>query len=133
MNKYEMECVLRSAYYEVLDKLQIEDGEPDLEIVDVIPQDKLATGVYLSRRNTILIKEREDLEEMIETLCHEVRHIWQRKRYGTYFNKTYAEIDPEDFDEYWNCEFEVDAREFANKNYRHIYDNALEECSYLFE
>ena len=42
MNKYEMECVLRSAYYEVLDNLQIEDGEPEIEFVETM-KDKYTT------------------------------------------------------------------------------------------
>ena len=131
MNKYEMECVLRSAYYEVLDKLQIEDGEPEIEFVETM-KDKYATGYYSRSKNMIVVKI-QDIEDMIETICHEARHAWQYKKYGEYYVRTYAEIDPEDFDAYWECEFEVDAREYAEANYKEVYEIAMENNSYLFE
>ena len=131
MNKYEMEQILRSAYYEVLDKLQIEDGEPEIEFVETM-KDKYATGYYSRSKNMIVVKI-QDIEDMIETICHEARHAWQYKRYGEYYVRTYAEIDPEDFDAYWECEFEVDAREYAEANYKEIYEIAMENNSYLFE
>lgn len=131
MNKYEMECVLRSAYYEVLDKLQIEDGEPEIEFVETM-KDKYTTGYYSRSKNMIVVKI-QDIEDMIETICHEARHAWQYKRYGEYYVRTYAEIDPEDFDAYWECEFEVDAREYAEANYKEVYEIAMENNSYLFE
>ena len=131
MNKYEMECVLRSAYYEVLDKLQIEDGEPEIEFVETM-KDKYTTGYYSRSKNIIVVKI-QDIEDMIETICHEARHAWQYKRYGEYYVRTYAEIDPEDFDAYWECEFEVDAREYAEANYKEVYEIAMENNSYLFE
>ena len=131
MNKYEMECVLRSAYYEVLDNLQIEDGEPEIEFVETM-KDKYTTGYYSRSKNMIVVKI-QDIEDMIETICHEARHAWQYKRYGEYYVRTYAEIDPEDFDAYWECEFEVDAREYAEANYKEVYEIAMENNSYLFE
>ena len=131
MNKYEMECILRSAYYEVLDKLQIEDGEPEIEFVETM-KDKYTTGYYSRSKNMIVVKI-QDIEDMIETICHEARHAWQYKRYGEYYVRTYAEIDPEDFDAYWECEFEVDAREYAEANYKEVYEIAMENNSYLFE
>lgn len=131
MNKYEMECVLRSAYYKVLDKLQIEDGEPEIEFVETM-KDKYTTGYYSRSKNMIVVKI-QDIENMIETICHEARHAWQYKRYGEYYVRTYAEIDPEDFDAYWECEFEVDAREYAEANYKEVYEIAMENNSYLFE
>ena len=131
MNKYEMECVLRSAYYEVLDKLQIEDGEPEIEFVETM-KDKYTTGYYSRSKNMIVVKI-QDIEDMIETICHEARHAWQYKRYGEYYVRTYAEIDPEDFDAYWECEFEVDAREYAEANYKEVYEIAMENNNYLFE
>lgn len=131
MNKYEMECVLRSAYYEVLDKLQIEDGEPEIEFVETM-KDKYTTGYYSRSKNMIVVKI-QDIEDMIETICHEARHAWQYKRYGEYYVRTYAEIDPEDFDAYWECEFEVDAREYAEANYKEVYEIAMGNNSYLFE
>ena len=131
MNKYEMEQILRSAYYEVLDKLQIEDGEPEIEFVETM-KDKYATGYYSRSKNMIVVKI-QDIEDMIETICHEARHAWQYKRYGEYYVRTYAEIDPEDFDAYWECEFEVDAREYAEANYKEVYEIAMENNSYLFE
>ena len=131
MNKYEMECVLRSAYYEVLDKLQIEDGEPEIEFVETM-KDKYTTGYYSRSKNMIVVKI-QDIEDMIETICHEARHAWQYKKYGEYYVRTYAEIDPEDFDAYWECEFEVDAREYAEANYKEVYEIAMENNSYLFE
>ena len=131
MNKYEMECVLRSAYYEVLDKLQIEDGEPEIEFVETM-KDKYTTGYYSRSKNMIVVKI-QDIEDMIETICHEARHAWQYKRYGEYYVRTYAEIDPEDFDAYWECEFEVDAREYAESICKEIYEIAMENNSYLFE
>ena len=126
-----MECVLRSAYYEVLDKLQIEDGEPEIEFVETM-KDKYTTGYYSRSKNMIVVKI-QDIEDMIETICHEARHAWQYKRYGEYYVRTYAEIDPEDFDAYWECEFEVDAREYAEVNYKEVYEIAIENNSYLFE
>ena len=131
MNKYEMEQILRSAYYEVLDKLQIEDGEPEIEFVETM-KDKYVTGYYSRSKNMIVVKI-QDIEDMIETICHEARHAWQYKRYGEYYVRTYAEIDPEDFDAYWECEFEVDAREYAEANYKEVYEIAMENNSYLFE
>ena len=131
MNKYEMEQILRSAYYEVLDKLQIEDGEPEIEFVETM-KDKYTTGYYSRSKNMIVVKI-QDIEDMIETICHEARHAWQYKRYGEYYVRTYAEIDPEDFDAYWVCEFEVDAREYAEANYKEVYEIAMENNSYLFE
>ena len=131
MNKYEMEQILRSAYYEVLDKLQIEDGEPEIEFVETM-KDKYTTGYYSRSKNMIVVKI-QDIEDMIETICHEARHAWQYKRYGEYYVRTYAEIDPEDFDAYWECEFEVDAREYAETNYKEVYEIAMENNSYLFE
>ena len=131
MNKYEMECVLRSAYYEVLDKLQIEDGEPEIEFVETM-KDKYTTGYYSRSKNMIVVKI-QDIEDMIETICHEARHAWQYKKYGEYYVRTYAEIDPEDFDAYWECEFEVDAREYAESICKEIYEIAMENNSYLFE
>ena len=131
MNKYEMEQILRSAYYEVLDKLQIEDGEPEIEFVETM-KDKYATGYYSRSKNMIVVKI-QDIEDMIETICHEARHAWQYKKYGEYYVRTYAEIDPEDFDAYWECEFEVDAREYAEANYKEVYEIAMENNSYLFE
>lgn len=131
MNKYEMEQILRSAYYEVLDKLQIEDGEPEIEFVETM-KDKYTTGYYSRSKNMIVVKI-QDIEDMIETICHEARHAWQYKRYGEYYVRTYAEIDPEDFDAYWECEFEVDAREYAEANYKEVYEIAMENNSYLFE
>ena len=131
MNKYEMEQILRSAYYEVLDKLQIEDGEPEIEFVETM-KDKYTTGYYSRNKNMIVVKI-QDIEDMIETICHEARHAWQYKRYGEYYVRTYAEIDPEDFDAYWECEFEVDAREYAEANYKEVYEIAMENNSYLFE
>ena len=131
MNKYEMECVLRSAYYEVLDNLQIEDGEPEIEFVETM-KDKYTTGYYSRSKNMIVVKI-QDIEDMIETICHEARHAWQYKRYREYYVRTYAEIDPEDFDAYWECEFEVDAREYAEANYKEVYEIAMENNSYLFE
>ena len=131
MNKYEMECVLRSAYYKVLDNLQIEDGEPEIEFVETM-KDKYTTGYYSRSKNMIVVKI-QDIEDMIETICHEARHAWQYKRYGEYYVRTYAEIDPEDFDAYWECEFEVDAREYAEANYKEVYEIAMENNSYLFE
>ena len=131
MNKYEMECVLRSAYYEVLDNLQIEDGEPEIEFVETM-KDKYTTGYYSRSKNMIVVKI-QDIEDMIETICHEARHAWQYKRYGEYYVRTYAEIDPEDFDAYWECEFEVDAREYAESICKEIYEIAMENNSYLFE
>ena len=131
MNKYEMEQILRSAYYEVLDKLQIEDGEPEIEFVETM-KDKYATGYYSRSKNMIVVKI-QDIEDMIETICHEARHAWQYKRYGEYYVRTYAEIDPKDFDAYWECEFEVDAREYAEANYKEVYEIAMENNSYLFE
>lgn len=131
MNKYEMECVLRSAYYEVLDKLQIEDGEPEIEFVETM-KDKYATGCYIRNKNMIVVKI-QDIEDMVETICHEARHAWQYKRYGDYYVRTYAELDLEDFDAYWECEFEVDAREYAEANYKEVYKIAMENNSYLFE
>ena len=131
MNKYEMEQILRSAYYEVLDKLQIEDGEPEIEFVETM-KDKYTTGYYSRSKNMIVVKI-QDIEDMIETICHEARHAWEYKRYGEYYVRTYAEIDPEDFDAYWECEFEVDAREYAEANYKEVYEIAMENNSYLFE
>ena len=131
MNKYEMEQILRSAYYEVLDKLQIEDGEPEIEFVETM-KDKYTTGYYSRSKNMIVVKI-QDIEDMIETICHEARHAWQYKKYGEYYVRTYAEIDPEDFDAYWECEFEVDAREYAEANYKEVYEIAMENNSYLFE
>ena len=131
MNKYEMEQILRSAYYEVLDKLQIEDGEPEIEFVETM-KDKYTTGYYSRSKNMIVLKI-QDIEDMIETICHEARHAWQYKRYGEYYVRTYAEVDPEDFDAYWECEFEVDAREYAEANYKEVYEIAMENNSYLFE
>ena len=131
MNKYEMEQILRSAYYEVLDKLQIEDGEPEIEFVETM-KDKYTTGYYSRSKNMIVVKI-QDIEDMVETICHEARHAWQYKRYGEYYVRTYAEIDPEDFDAYWECEFEVDAREYAEANYKEVYEIAMENNSYLFE
>ena len=131
MNKYEMEQILRSAYYEVLDKLQIGDGEPEIEFVETM-KDKYTTGYYSRNKNMIVVKI-QDIEDMIETICHEARHAWQYKRYGEYYVRTYAEIDPEDFDAYWECEFEVDAREYAEANYKEVYEIAMENNSYLFE
>ena len=131
MNKYEMEQILRSAYYEVLDKLQIEDGEPEIEFVETM-KDKYTTGYYSRSKNMIVVKI-QDIEDMIETICHEARHAWQYKRYGEYYVRTYAEIDPEDFDAYWECEFEVDAREYAESICKEIYEIAMENNSYLFE
>ena len=131
MNKYEMEQILRSAYYEVLDKLQIEDGEPEIEFVETM-KDKYTTGYYSRSKNMIVVKI-QDIEDMIETICHEARHAWQYKRYGEYYVRTYAEIDPEDFDAYWECEFEVDAREYAEANYKEVYEIAMENNNYLFE
>ena len=131
MNKYEMEQILRSAYYEVLDKLQIEDGEPEIEFVETM-KDKYTTGYYSRSKNMIVVKI-QDIEDMIETICHEARHAWQYKRYGEYYVRTYAEIDPEDFYAYWECEFEVDAREYAEANYKEVYEIAMENNSYLFE
>ena len=131
MNKYEMEQILRSAYYEVLDKLQIEDGEPEIEFVETM-KDEYTTGYYSRSKNMIVVKI-QDIEDMIETICHEARHAWQYKRYGEYYVRTYAEIDPEDFDAYWECEFEVDAREYAEANYKEVYEIAMENNSYLFE
>ena len=131
MNKYEMEQILRSAYYEVLDKLQIEDGEPEIEFVETM-KDKYTTGYYSRSKNMIVVKI-QDIEDMIETICHEARHAWQYKRYGEYYVRIYAEIDPEDFDAYWECEFEVDAREYAEANYKEVYEIAMENNSYLFE
>ena len=131
MNKYEMEQILRSAYYEVLDKLQIEDGEPEIEFVETM-KDKYTTGYYSRSKNMIVVKI-QDIEDMIETICHEARHAWQYKRYGEYYVRTYAEINPEDFDAYWECEFEVDAREYAEANYKEVYEIAMENNSYLFE
>ena len=131
MNKYEMECVLRSAYYKVLDNLQIEDGEPEIEFVETM-KDKYTTGYYSRSKNMIVVKI-QDIEDMVETICHEARHAWQYKRYGEYYVRTYAEIDPEDFDAYWECEFEVDAREYAEANYKEVYEIAMENNSYLFE
>ena len=126
-----MEQILRSAYYEVLDKLQIEDGEPEIEFVETM-KDKYTTGYYSRSKNMIVVKI-QDIEDMIETICHEARHAWQYKRYGEYYVRTYAEIDPEDFDAYWECEFEVDAREYAEANYKEVYEIAMENNSYLFE
>ena len=131
MNKYEMEQILRSAYYEVLDKLQIEDGEPEIEFVETM-KDKYTTGYYSRSKNMIVVKI-QDIEDMIETICHEARHAWQYKKYGEYYVRTYAEIDPEDFDAYWECEFEVDAREYAESICKEIYEIAMENNSYLFE
>ena len=131
MNKYEMECVLRSAYYEVLDKLQIEDGEPEIEFVETM-KDKYTTGYYSRSKNMIVVKI-QDIEDMIETICHEAKHAWPYTKYGEYYVRTYAEIDPEDFDAYWECEFEVDAREYAEANYKEVYEIAMENNSYLFE
>lgn len=131
MNKYEMEQILRSAYYEVLDNLQIEDGEPEIEFVETM-KDKYTTGYYSRSKNMIVVKI-QDIEDMIETICHEARHAWQYKRYGEYYVRTYAEIDPEDFDAYWECEFEIDAREYAEANYKEVYEIAMENNSYLFE
>ena len=131
MNKYEMEQILRSAYYEVLDKLQIEDREPEIEFVETM-KDKYTTGYYSRSKNMIVVKI-QDIEDMVETICHEARHAWQYKRYGEYYVRTYAEIDPEDFDAYWECEFEVDAREYAEANYKEVYEIAMENNSYLFE
>ena len=108
MNKYEMECVLRSAYYEVLDKLQIEDGEPEIEFVETM-KDKYTTGYYSRSKNMIVVKI-QDIEDMIETICHEARHVWQYKRYGEYYVRTYAET-----------------------NYKEVYEIAMENNSYLFE
>ena len=131
MNKYEMETIMRSAYYEVLDKLQIEDGEPEIEFIETM-KDKYTTGYYSRSKNMIVVKI-QDIEDMIETICHEARHAWQYKRYGEYYVRTYAEIDPEDFDAYWECEFEVDAREYAESICKEIYEIAMENNSYLFE
>ena len=131
MNKYEMEQILRSAYYEVLDKLQIEDGEPEIEFIETM-KDKYTTGYYSRSKNMIVVKI-QDIEDMIETICHEARHAWQYKKYGEYYVRTYAEIDPEDFDAYWECEFEVDAREYAESICKEIYEIAMENNSYLFE
>ena len=127
MNKYEMEQILRSAYYEVLDKLQIEDGEPEIEFVETMKY-KYTTGYYSRSKNMIVVKI-QDIEDMIETICHEARHAWQYKRYGEYYVRTYAEIEPEDFDAYWACEFEVDERKYAEDNYKEVYEIAMETNS----
>ena len=132
MNKYEMETIMRSAYYEVLDMLGIENDEPELILADVM-KDKDLLGYHSRTKNIIVVKVTDDTERMVETLCHELRHAWQFRRYGEYYVRTYAEIDPEDFDAYWECEFEVDAREYAEANYKEVYEIAMENNSYLFE
>ena len=131
LNKYDMEMIMRSAYYKVLEMLDMEDG-PEMEIMEVM-RNQFAVGSFLREKDMILVKVQEDIKDMIETLCHELRHAWQYKRYGNYYVRVYAELDKDDFIEYWDCEFEVDAREFAENNYEEVYNYAIEENSDLFE
>ena len=130
LNKYDMEMVMRSAYWKILDMLDMEDG-PEMEFMEVL-RNKTATGSYLRERNIVLIKVR-GIKDMVSTLCHELRHSWQHKRYGNYFIRTYEQLDPDDFIEYWECEFEVDARRFARDNYEEVFNYVVEENSDLFE
>ena len=132
MNKYEMETIMRSAYYEVLDMLGIENDEPELILADVM-KDKDLLGYHSRTKNIIVVKVTDDTERMVETLCHELRHAWQFRRYGSYYIRTYEELDQDDINDYWDCEFEVDAREYAEANYKEVYEIAMENNSYLFE
>ena len=132
MNKYEMETIMRSAYYEVLDMLGIENDEPELILADVM-KDKDLLGYHSRTKNIIVVKVTDDIERMVETLCHELRHAWQFRRYGSYYIRTYEELDQDDINDYWDCEFEVDAREYAEANYKEVYEIAMENNSYLFE
>ena len=132
MNKYEMETIMRSAYYEVLDMLGIENDEPELILADVM-KDKDLLGYHSRTKNIIVVKVTDDTERMVETLCHELRHAWQFRRYGSYYIRTYEELDQDVINDYWDCEFEVDAREYAEANYKEVYEIAMENNSYLFE
>ena len=139
LNRYEMETILRNSYYTVLEILGIEDDtEPELVIADGL-KDRYVTGYYSKTRNIVVVNtqdlnnETRDIKDIIKTVCHELRHTWQERRYKDYYVRTYEELDMDDFDEYWNCEFEIDAREFAENNYEKVYNTVLENCSYLFD
>ena len=132
MNRYEMESIMRSAYYTVIEMLGIDNDEPELILADTM-KNKSVTGFYSKEKNVIVVKVREDIKSMIRTLCHELRHSWQHKRYKRYFERTYEELDTDDLDEYWECEFEVDARQYAEENYENVYNTTIENCSYLFD
>ena len=133
LNRYEMESVMRSAYYTVIEMLGIEDGtEPELVLTDTM-KDKDLLGYHSRTKNIIVVKVTDDIEKMVETLCHELRHAWQFRRYGSYYIRTYEELDQDNASDYWDCEFEVDAREYAEANYKEVYEIAMENNSYLFE
>ncbi len=131
LNTYAIETIMKTAYYEVIDKLGL-TSEPEL-IISKEASNELATGYYNHTRNIVVVILSEDIEQMVESLCHECRHAWQYERYGKAYLSSVNSIDHDDYLDYYYNEYEVDAREYAEANYKDVYEYAYEANEYLLD